>query len=78
MGVSYIKLFKLLLDKRLKKGEFCKLAGISTNSLAKIQRGESVTTDLLVKICHALQCDFADIMEMDYSKSYDAGHLEEK
>jgi DNA-binding Xre family transcriptional regulator len=78
MGVSYIKLFKLLLDKRLKKGEFCKLAGISTNSLAKIQRGESVTTDLLVKICHALQCDFGDIMEMDYSRSKDTAQSEKK
>ena len=67
MGASYIKLFKLLLDKKMKKGELCKAAGISAGSLAKLQRGDIVRTDVLIRVCHALQCDFADIMEMDYS-----------
>jgi DNA-binding Xre family transcriptional regulator len=65
MGANYVKLFKLLLDKRLKKGELCRLAGISDNTLAKLGRGECVTTDTLVKICEVLECDFGDIMEMD-------------
>lgn len=63
---SYVKLFKLLLDKKMKKGDLCRAAGISGSSLAKLYRGESVTTELLVKICHAMQCDFCDIMEMEY------------
>ena len=66
MAANYIKLFKLLLDKKMKKGELCKRAGISTSSIAKLSRGESVTTDVLVKICNALRCDFSDIMEMEY------------
>jgi DNA-binding Xre family transcriptional regulator len=66
MGANYIKLFKLLLDKRMKKGELCKLAGISGTSLAKLSRGESVNTEILVKICNALRCDFSDIMEMEF------------
>jgi len=65
MGASYVKLFKLLLDRKMSKGDLCKAAGISSSSLAKIRRGESVTTDLLVKICRALKCDFSDIMEME-------------
>ena len=69
MKASYVKLFKLLLDKKMKKGDLCKAAGISGSSLAKLYRGESVTTEILIKICHALQCDFADIMEMEYDNS---------
>ena len=65
MRASYNKLFKLLIDKKMKKGELCALAGISSTSLAKLNRGESVTTDILVKICGVLECDFADIMEME-------------
>jgi len=68
---SYVKLFKLLLDRKMKKGDLCKIACISGSSLAKLYRGESVTTDLLVKICHALQCDFSDIMEMEYDDDYE-------
>jgi DNA-binding Xre family transcriptional regulator len=67
MAASYIKLFKLLLDKSIKKGELCRLAGISGTTLAKLSKGESVTTDILVRICEALDCDFADIMEMKFS-----------
>ena len=67
MRASYLKLFKMLLDKKMKKGDLCKVAGISGSSLAKLYRGESVTTELLIKICHALQCDFSDIMEIEYN-----------
>jgi DNA-binding Xre family transcriptional regulator len=65
MAASYNKLFKLLIDKKMKKGELCKAAGISNTSLAKLARGESVTTDILIKICRILKCDFADIMELE-------------
>ena len=66
MLANYNKLFKLLIDKRMKKGELCAAAGINGTSLAKLNRGECVTTDILVKICGVLKCDFSDIMEMEF------------
>jgi len=66
MRASYVKLFKLLLDRKMKKGELCKAASISGTTLAKLGRGDSVKTDMLVRICAALHCDFADIMEMEF------------
>lgn len=64
MGASYNRLFKLLIDKQMKKGDLCKVANISPSSLAKLRNGENVNTEILIKICHALQCDFSDIMEI--------------
>jgi len=61
--VSYNKLWKLLIDKGLKKKDLIKLAGLSSSSLAKLTKGENVTTDMLCRICEALKCDFSDIME---------------
>ena len=63
MAVSYNKLWKLLIDKNMKKSDLRKKAGISSSTLAKLTNGENVTTDVLVKICTALQCDIGDIME---------------
>ena len=64
MGASYKKLWHLLIDRGMKKRELCELAGISTSSLAKLGKGENVNTDILIKICHALNCDIDDIMEI--------------
>ena len=64
MSVSYKKLWKLLIDKEMKKKDLQKLAGISASSVAKLGKNENVTTDVLVKICLALECDIADIMEI--------------
>ena len=64
MAVSYKKLWKLLIDKDMKKEELRVAAGISTNTMAKLGKNENVTTDVLVKICTALQCDIGDIMEL--------------
>ena len=61
--VSYNKLWKLLIDKELTKKELIKLSGVSSSSIAKMSKGQSVTTDVLCKICEALNCDFKDIME---------------
>lgn len=61
--VSYKKLWKLLIDKGLNKKKLMKLSGVSTTSIAKMTRGENMTTDVLCKICNALDCDFGDIME---------------
>ena len=64
MKVSYNKLFKLLIDKQMKKGELCKKADISTASIGKLAKGQNVTVDILVKICGALECTMDDIMEI--------------
>lgn len=64
MSVSYKKLWKLLIDKDMKKRDLGKKAGISHASIAKLGRNENVTTDVLVKICTALECDIGDIMEV--------------
>ena len=64
MAVSYKKLWKLLIDKDMKKEELRVAAGISTNTMAKLGKNENVNTEMLVKICSALKCDIADIMEI--------------
>lgn len=63
MRISYNKLWKLLIDKGMKKSDLRKNAGISSSSLAKLTKGENVTTGVLAKICNELKCDVADIME---------------
>ena len=65
MNASYKKLWKLLIDRDLNKTTLQKMAGISSVSMAKLSKNENVTTDILVKICSALKCDFSDIMEME-------------
>lgn len=64
MAVSYKRLWKLLIDKDMKKGELCRLAGISTASVTKMGRNGCVTTDVLDKICTALECNVEDVMEI--------------
>lgn len=64
MSVSYKKLWKLLIDRDMKKKDLCAMAGISHASVAKLGKNENVTTDVLVKICVALKCDIGDIMEI--------------
>lgn len=64
MAVSYKKLWKLLIDKDLKKKDLINLAGISGYTLNRLTRGENVNTDTLVKICKALDCQLEDIMEL--------------
>lgn len=61
--ISYNKLWKLLIDKNLNKKELIKISGVSSSSIAKMTKGQNVTTDVLCKICKALECDFCDIME---------------
>jgi len=62
--VSYKKLWKLLIDKDMKKKNLMALANISATSAAKLSKGENIQTDVLVRVCRALQCDFCDIMEI--------------
>ena len=63
-AISYNKLFKLLIDKGLTKTELKTLSGVSSNVIAKLGKGESVTMETLSKICKALDCDIADIVEI--------------
>lgn len=65
MNVSYKKLWKLLIDKGMKKRELQSLAEISGSSIAKMGKGENINTILLVKICKALHCELSDIMELE-------------
>lgn len=62
--LSYKKLWKLLIDKEMKKKELCELSGVSSTSIAKLGRNENVNTDILIKICEALECDISDIAEI--------------
>jgi len=62
--VTYTKLWKLLIDKQMKKKDLIESAGISTYALYKMNHSENVTTDVLAKICKALDCTFDDIMEI--------------
>ena len=64
MVFSYKKLWKMLIDRYMKKQELCAKAGISSATLTKLVKGESVTTESLLKICVALDCDTSDIMEI--------------
>ena len=63
MSASYKKLWKLLIDRDLKKKDLQTLAGISNYTVSKLNRGDNVTTDVLGKICKALNCNINDIME---------------
>lgn len=64
MAVSYKKLWKLLIDRDMKKSTLCKLAGISPASITKMKNGGNVTMETLLKICVALDCKIEDIMEI--------------
>ena len=64
MAISYKKLWHLLIDKDMKKQDLRMSAGIAPASLAKLSKGDTVTTETLEKICRALNCDIADIMEI--------------
>ena len=64
MAVSYKKLWKLLIDKDMKKKDLCANAGIRSASVTKMGKNGHVTTEVLVKICSALDCTMDDIMEI--------------
>lgn len=73
MATSYKKLWKMLIDKDLKKKDLEKMAGVSHYTINKLNKGENITTDVLEKICTALECTASDIMEFvpdDKNKNY--------
>ena len=64
MAISYKKLWKLLIDRDMKKKDLIALSGISQSSVTKMGKNENVNTDVLVRICQALNCDIGDISEI--------------
>lgn len=64
MRFSYNKLWKLLIDKNMNKQDLKKISGISSASIAKLGKGDNITTEVLLRICTALNCDISDIMEV--------------
>ena len=64
MAVCYNKLWKLLIDKNMKKKDLRLATGISTTALAKLGKNEHVSTEILTKRCRALECDLCDIVEL--------------
>ncbi|MBQ8329049.1 MAG: helix-turn-helix transcriptional regulator [Lachnospiraceae bacterium] len=63
MHFSYNRLWKLLIDRNIQKQELQKMSNVSAASIAKMRRGENITTDVLLRICNALDCNIEDIME---------------
>ena len=63
MIVSYNRLWKLLVDKKMSKASLRKAAGIAPNTMTRLRRDEEVTMSVLAKICDVLDCDYGDIME---------------
>lgn len=64
MYFSYNKLWKLLIDRGMNKSQLLEKSGISSSSIAKLGKNKNVTTEVLLKICKALDCDISDIMEI--------------
>ena len=69
MAISYKKLWKLLIDREMKKKDLVALSGISQSSVTKMGKNENVNTDVLVRICRALNCDIGDIAEIVLQES---------
>ena len=63
LRISYNKLWKMLIDKNMNKQDLKNATGISSASIAKLGKGENITTDILLKICEAMDCKLEDIME---------------
>ena len=64
MAVSYKKLWKLLIDKDMKKEELRIAAGISTNTMAKLGKNETVSMDVMLRICKVLNCKIEEVIEI--------------
>lgn len=62
--LCYKKLWKLLIDRDMKKKDLQKISGVSSTSITKLVKNENVNTEIIERICSALHCDVCDIMEM--------------
>ena len=63
MRISYNKLWKMLIDKNMKKSDLKEKAGISSASIVKLGKGDNITTDVLLRICESMDCRIEDILE---------------
>ena len=68
MYASSNKLWKLLIDKNMKKKDLMAVTGVSQATIGKLGRSETVNSDVLIRICVALHCDIGDIMEVKYDE----------
>ena len=85
MSISYSKLWKLMIDLKMNKTQLRKVAGLSTNIIARLSKDESVSMDTLLRICEALQCNIGDIVDavkeseqlriVDYPFAHDTNRL---
>ena len=75
MAISYNGLWKLLIDKGMKKGDLCKRTEISSSTMAKMTNGESVNLSVLERICAELDCDFSDLV--NYKKTEEEADKDE-
>lgn len=73
MAANYNKLWKLLIDRSLKRTDLRDLAGISTTTIAKLGKDEYVSMECMDRICGALNCDIGDIMSFTHKDSYRGG-----
>lgn len=78
MEVSYKKLWKLLIDKDMKKKDLQAQAGISWTSVTKLSKGENVSMEVLMKVCKALGCNIGDIMDLIPEEGDVNGELKEE
>lgn len=62
--ITYKKLWKMLIDRNMSRTDLKKITGISTASIAKLGKGDNITTGVLIKVCEGLQYDLSDIMEL--------------
>ena len=63
MRISYNKLWKMLIDQNMNKRDLAEKSGVSTASIAKLSKGSNITTEVLLKICEAMNCNIEDILE---------------
>ena len=64
MEICYNRLFKLLIDKKMKKTDLAREAGLTPDTLAKLSKHETVSMETIIKICECLQCRIEDVMEL--------------
>ena len=64
MAVSYKRLFKLMIDKKMRKKDLCELAGSSTSTMSKMGRDEIVSLEVIARICQKLNCNIEDVLEI--------------
>lgn len=64
MAISYNRLFKMLIDRKMKKKDLCELAGISSSTMSKMGRDELISMEIIAKICLKLNCTVDDILEI--------------